>query len=150
MLYIKLYVTESVNLYEMRKYKYFLTLLPPDVDECRTSQNTCSYKPGCRNLHGKGFRCTCRIGYHLARDTRTCIGNYKINLSSYLIILCYLYLIYYIPKSLIIHYKTNKVIRNMIQSWLINHQFCITFKDTRALSISHFSSFKHPNCAFNS
>ena len=99
----------------MRKYKYFLTLLPPDVDECRTSQNTCSYKPGCRNLHGKGFRCTCRIGYHLARDTRTCIGNYKINLSSYLIILCYLFDIL-VPQLINNSFETNKAIRNTIQN----------------------------------
>ena len=47
-----------------------------DVDECE--RGDCSHN--CSNLPGS-FVCSCREGFYLSADGRTCFGNYATNLA---------------------------------------------------------------------
>lgn len=45
---------------------------PPDVDECLAPNGTCEHI--CVNTLGS-FQCSCRPGYQLHIDGRTCVGQ---------------------------------------------------------------------------
>ena len=44
-----------------------------DVDECYRNNGGCDHI--CHNTHSS-FYCSCRAGYTLQADRRTCLGNY--------------------------------------------------------------------------
>ena len=59
-------------MYRVYSGKYMIFEL--DVDECKTYQNDCDYKAGCQNTVGT-FKCTCKTGYYLDADQKTCKGS---------------------------------------------------------------------------
>jgi hypothetical protein len=52
--------------------KYGLIIYFTDIDECSKAVDYCHHQ--CLNTAG-GYRCTCRFGYDLLFDGKTCIGN---------------------------------------------------------------------------
>lgn len=54
------------------KCQQFLYFFNTDVNECELAISSCS--DGCINTVGS-YYCTCQIGYELANNTYTCIGN---------------------------------------------------------------------------
>jgi len=53
------------------KVLYLLCVIP-DVNECLSFPSPCDHK--CTNLEGS-YKCTCRDGFYLDRNNRTCLGS---------------------------------------------------------------------------
>lgn len=51
----------------------------PDHDECKNGRHTCSQI--CGNTPGS-YYCTCRPGYYLDGDLRTCKGNISVDIQT--------------------------------------------------------------------
>ncbi len=54
----------------IRGYQIFIFIL--DVNECADNNGNCSHF--CQNLFGD-YRCTCRPGFKLIADKKTCLGK---------------------------------------------------------------------------
>ena len=49
-------------------------LLPPDINECATGVDECTFSELCRDTVGS-YQCSCPAGYTLAADGKTCNGE---------------------------------------------------------------------------
>lgn len=47
-----------------------------DINECKTDENRCEYKPGCGNTQGS-YTCNCSPGFDLNADGWSCKGQNK-------------------------------------------------------------------------
>ena len=70
-------MTTPISTFSTFSKKCFLLIIIIDIDECGVGTNNCTEI--CNNTDG-GFFCSCKDGYQIASDNRTCEGTYTVRI----------------------------------------------------------------------